>query len=126
RRLAWNDGDLAGYSGHGRFVRRAAVPHLQLRQSMDRRYWRLAHLDGMLGAVSQSMGTAEAVDIAGVAQPRRFRPCAAGAQTSRPEAHHRPGLDVAPALDHRLRDPASLGNKLVQGASQSMGDLELS
>ena len=47
RRLAWHDGDLARYSRVRGFVRGPAVPDLQLRQSMDRRYRRLAHLDGV-------------------------------------------------------------------------------
>ena len=42
------------------------------------------------------------------------------------EADNRTGMDVAAAVDHRLRHPAAVGHKLVQGSGQSMGDLELS
>ena len=42
------------------------------------------------------------------------------------QADHRAGVDVAAALDHRLRHPAAVGHQLVQGPRQSVGDLELS
>ena len=47
RRLARHDGDLAGDSGHRRLLRDPAIPDLELRQSVDRRYRRLADLDGL-------------------------------------------------------------------------------
>ena len=47
RRMARHARDLAGDSGHRRFVRRAAIPDLQLHQSLDCRYRRVAGVDGL-------------------------------------------------------------------------------
>ena len=67
------------------------------------------------------------LDLAGAAQPRTIpRDGRPAPKPSDRQADHRAGLDVAAALDHRLRRPAALGHQLVQGPGQSVGDLELS
>ena len=70
-----------------------------------------------------SLATEGNLDIAGAAQSRSIRRSAA--TEVHPEADNRTGMDVAAAVDHRLRHPAAVGHKLVQGSGQSMGDLEL-
>ena len=123
RWLEGHEGHLAGHIGHRRVVRDPAIPDFELHQSVDRGYRRLADLDGLPRAVPASLATEGHLDIAGAAQSRSIRRSAA--TEVHPEADNRTGMDVAAAVDHRLRHPAAVGHKLVQGSGQSMGDLEL-
>ena len=60
-----------------------------------------------------------------LAHQGRFGGRPAGPEALGRQAHHRAGLDVAAALDHRLHHPAAVGHQLVQGPGQPVGDLEL-
>jgi lactate permease len=65
------------------------------------------------------------LDLAGAPHQGRLCRWPADCENLRHQAHHRAGLDVADALDHRLRDPADLGHRHVQACGQQVGDLEL-
>ena len=70
----------------------------------------------------QGVAAEGALALAGAAQPRQFGATVpAGEAASTPKPTQRAGLDVAAAVDHRLRRPADLGHRLVQGAGQPVG-----
>jgi lactate permease len=58
-----------GRPGLRRFLCGAAIPDLQLHQSVDRRYRRLAHFDGLPDRVSQNLAAEGALAVAGFAHP---------------------------------------------------------
>ncbi len=64
--------DLAGHSGHRRFVRDPAIRDLELHQSVDRRYRRLADLDGLPDPVPEGVAAEAALAVAGAARPGRI------------------------------------------------------
>ena len=66
--LARHDGDLAGHSGHRRLVRGPAIRDLELHQSVDRRYRRVADLDGLPDPVPEGVATPRALAVAGAAR----------------------------------------------------------
>src|SRR6516225_8665474 len=51
-------------------LRDPAIPHFQLRQPLDRRYRRLAHIDGVPHRLPENLASEGALDLAGLAQPR--------------------------------------------------------
>ena len=60
--------DLAGHSGHRRVVRDPAIRDLELHQSLDRRYRRVADLDGLPDPVPQGLAAEAALAVAGAAR----------------------------------------------------------
>ena len=62
--------DLAGYPGDRRILRGPTIRDLELHQSVDRRYRRVADFDGLPDPVPQGLATSRALDLAGVARPR--------------------------------------------------------
>ena len=69
-RLARHDGDLAGHSRHRRLVCGPAIRDLELHQSVDRRYRRVADLDGLPDPVPEGVATPRALVVAGAARKR--------------------------------------------------------
>ena len=66
--LARHEGDLAGRSRHRRLVRGPAIRDLELHQSVDRRYRRVADLDGLPDPVPQGVAAPRALVVAGAAR----------------------------------------------------------
>ena len=56
--LARHEGGVAGHFGLRRFLRGPAIPDLELHQSVNRRYRRLAHLHGLPGPVPAVLAAA--------------------------------------------------------------------
>src|SRR6266852_866495 len=125
RRLPRHDPDLAGDPGLRRLLRRPAIPHLELHQSVDRRYRRLARLDGLPCRLPASLAPEGAVAVAGLAQQGRIGRDDAEAEGGGTEAEPGRGLGGFHPVDHRLRHFAHLGRRLVQGDGQSFRHLEL-
>ena len=73
RRLEGHEGHLAGDPGHRRLLRDPAIPDLQLHQSLDRRYRRLADLDGLPDPLPEGLEAEGDLDLAGAAQQGRLR-----------------------------------------------------
>ncbi len=70
RGLEGHEGHLAGDPRHRRVVRGPAIRDLQLRQSLDRRHRRVAHLDGRSDPVPEGLAAAAALVVAGTARSR--------------------------------------------------------
>src|SRR5439155_10809642 len=104
-RLARHAPGLAGNSGDRRLLCRPAILDLELHQSMDRRYRRVADLHGVPRAVSAGLVADGELDVAGVAPPRRLGRGGACAEIRRSQADAGASVDVASPLDHRVRRP---------------------
>ncbi len=70
RRPARNAADLAGDPGVRRLVRHPAIPDLQLHQPMDRRYRRVADLDGLPDPVPEGLAAEGGLAVACAAHAR--------------------------------------------------------
>jgi len=68
RRLEGHEGRLAGDPGHRHLLRGPAIRDLELHQSPDRRYRRLADLDGLPDPVPAGMAAEAALAVAGAAR----------------------------------------------------------
>ena len=68
RRLERHEGRLAGDPCHRRVVRDSAIRDLQLHQPLDRRYRRIADLDGLPYPVPESLAAEGALAVAGIAR----------------------------------------------------------
>src|SRR5207245_10786986 len=107
RRLERHEGRLAGYSGDRRVFRDPAIRDLELHQSLDRRYRRLADLDGLPHPVPESLAAEAALAVAGAARQGRI-----GSDDGLAEADGQDGaepdaaMDRLAAIDHRLRGHA--------------------
>ena len=122
-----HDGHLARDPGHRRVVRDPAIPDLELHQSVDRRYRRIADLDGLPHRCSCKVWQPKEIwTLAGAAHAGRLRrrpmPRAAGRARSRPRAQVwmslLPWIIVCVIL-------LIWGTNAFKGARQSVGDLEL-
>ena len=111
RRLARHARSLARGAGVRRVVRRAAIPDLQLHQSLDRRHRRVARVDGLPDRLPQVLAAEGNLDLAGLAPPRQLRGDHAEAAGAGAETEQRRGMGGIPAVDHRLCDPADLGHR---------------
>ena len=110
--------DLAGDPGHRRLLRRPAIPDLQLRQSMDRRYRRLADFDGLPDPVPEGLEAEGDLDrrrrCARMTIPPTTMPKAPAKATAKPTTAQvwfslMPWIIVCvdpAALGHRLRSRA--------------------
>ena len=94
----------------GVVVRGPAIRDLELHQSMDRRYRRVADLDGLPDPVPESLAAEGALAVAGASRQRRIRCNDGRRQDHRQDAAY-PGaaLERVDAVDHRLRRDADLG-----------------
>ena len=72
--FARHEGDLAGDPGDRRLLRDPAIPDLQLHQSLDRRYRRVADLDGLPDRLSQGLAAEGDLDLAGPCAAATIRP----------------------------------------------------
>jgi hypothetical protein len=70
RRMARHDAGVAGDPGHRGLVRDPAIRDLELHQPMDRRYRRVANLDGRADPVPQGLAAQAALAVAGAARQR--------------------------------------------------------
>ncbi len=68
RRLEGHEGHLAGHSRHRHLVRGPAIRDLELHQSLDRRYRRVADLDGLPDPVPEGLAAEAALAVAGAAR----------------------------------------------------------
>ena len=94
----------------GVVVRGPAIRDLELHQSMDRRYRRIADLDGLPHPVPESLAAEGALAVAGASRQRRIRCNDERRQDHRQDAAY-PGaaLERVAAVDHRLHRDADLG-----------------
>jgi lactate permease len=67
--LIANTAPVAGHSGDWPFVRDPAIRDLELHQPVDRRYRRLADLDGLPDPVPQGVAAQGALAVGGAARP---------------------------------------------------------
>src|SRR6476661_2697040 len=122
RWVARDDSDLAGHPRDRRVVRGSAIPDLELHQSLDRRYRRIADLDGLSHPVPQGLATQGTLAVASVARQGRI-----GRHDDRGKAHGQDAADASPAverataMDHCLCRDADLGHRGVQ----DLGKLDL-
>ena len=101
-----------------RVVRCAAIPDLQLHQSLDCRHRRVARVDGLPDRLPQVLAAKGNMDLAGFAPPRQLRGDHAEAAGAGAETEQRRSMGGIPAVDHRLCDPADLGHRSIQGVSE--------
>jgi L-lactate permease len=89
----------------------SAVPDLEFYQSVDRRHRRFADIDGLPDRLPEDLETKNYLDIPCPAHTRRFsRHDGQKAGEALEDTEHCRSVVRPDALDHRLRNPAAVGN----------------